>query len=46
MEVGKAEEVSRKEGLGCRERFGKEVNEVDVLYGAAAKLPFALDVKL
>ena len=46
-EEGKAEEVSRKEeGLGCRGRLGYEANEVDVLNGAGAKLPLALDEKL
>lgn len=39
-------EVSRKGGLGCRERLGYEAKEVDVLKGAGAKLPLALDEKL
>ena len=45
-EDGKVEEVSRKVGLGCRERLGYEANEVDVLNGAGAKLPLGLDEKL
>lgn len=36
---------SRKE-VGCRERLGNDVKDVDVLIGAAAKLPLALDEKL
>ena len=38
-------ELSRKE-LGCRERLGKALNDVDVRNGAGAKLPLALDEKL